>query len=123
VSAAATVLVCAPIGRDAELASQLLAAEGMATEICESIEQLCETMSDETGAVLMGEEALTPSAVRVLVERLDVQPPWSDLPVIVLAGREFSASGVRPLNILGPLRNVMILERPVRRLVFRAAAP
>ena len=115
---AATVLVCAPIGRDAELTSQMLAVEGMVTEICESIERLCDALSDDTGAVLMGEEALTPSAVRVLVDRLDAQQPWSDIPVIVLAGREFSASAIRPLNILGPLRNVMILERPVRRLVF-----
>ena len=38
--------------------------------------------------------------------------------MIVLAGGEFTASSVRPLNVLGPLRNVMILERPVRRLIL-----
>jgi signal transduction histidine kinase/ActR/RegA family two-component response regulator len=36
----------------------------------------------------------------------------------VLAGSEFTASSVRPLNVLGALRNVMILERPVRRLIL-----
>jgi signal transduction histidine kinase/ActR/RegA family two-component response regulator len=117
-SAAARVLICAPIGRDAALASELLASEGMAATVCDSIQQMCGAMSEDAGALLVGEEALSPSALQLLVDTLDAQPPWSDIPLIVLAGREFSMSGVRPLNVLGPLRNVMILERPVRRLIF-----
>jgi signal transduction histidine kinase/CheY-like chemotaxis protein len=112
------VLICAPIGRDAELARDLLARDGIAAAACPSIEQLCAEVGDDAGALLIGEEALDADAVRRLVETLDAQPPWSDIPVIVLAGGEFSMSAVRPLNVLGPLRNVMILERPVRRLVF-----
>ena len=118
-SAAERVLICTPIGRDAALASEVLAAEGIATDVCDSIERLCEAMSDDAGAVLVGEEALAPPAARRLVETLDAQPPWSDIALIVLAGRQFSMSRVRPLNVLGPLRNVIILERPVRRLIFR----
>jgi signal transduction histidine kinase len=67
---------------------------------------------------VIAEEALPPAAVQRLVMTLDAQPPWSDIPLIVLAGGEFTTSSLRPLNLLGPLRNVMVLERPVRRLIL-----
>jgi signal transduction histidine kinase len=111
------VAICAPIGRDAALAAEILSLDAVATKVHASVEALCAAMSDDTGAILIGEEALTQPALQSLVDTLDAQPPWSDVPVIVLAGREF-ASSARPLHVLGPLRNVMILERPVPRLIF-----
>jgi signal transduction histidine kinase/ActR/RegA family two-component response regulator len=112
------VLVLAPTGRDAALSCEILAHEGLTAEACRSIDALCAAIEDAAGVVLVGEEALTPPAVRCLVKTLDAQPPWSDLPLILLAGGEFASSQIRPLNILGPLRNVMVLERPVRRLIL-----
>jgi signal transduction histidine kinase/ActR/RegA family two-component response regulator len=112
------ILVLAPTGRDAALACSLLQAGGFDAAACGTMEDLCASMSEEAGALLIAEEALAPAAVARLVETLDHQPPWSDIPAIVLAGSEFSASSVRPLNVLGPLRNVTILERPVRRLIL-----
>jgi signal transduction histidine kinase/ActR/RegA family two-component response regulator len=112
------VLVLAPTGRDASLTCTLLRAGGLAAEACRSIDDLCGSISEGAGALLIAEEALPPSAVQLLGQTLDDQPPWSDIPVIVLAGGEFSASSLRPLNLLGPLRNVMIMERPVRRLIL-----
>jgi signal transduction histidine kinase/ActR/RegA family two-component response regulator len=112
------VLVLAPTGRDASLTCALLSEGGLAAEACPSIEDLCRSISEGAGVLLIAEEALPPSAVQLLGETLDHQPPWSDIPVIVLAGGEFSASSLRPLNLLGPVRNIMILERPVRRLIL-----
>jgi len=112
------VLVLAPTGRDATLSCEMLRGEGIAADACASIEHLCGSVSDAAGALLIAEEALSPEAVRLLVATLDDQPPWSDIPLIVLAGGEFTASITRPLNVLRPLRNVMILERPVRRLIL-----
>jgi signal transduction histidine kinase/ActR/RegA family two-component response regulator len=112
------VCVLAPIGRDAELSCQMLRSEGIDAVACESIEVLCRSITDEAGALLIAEEALGPSALRTLVDCLDKQPPWSDISVIVLAGDQFTASSQRPLTVLGPLRNVTILERPVRRLIL-----
>jgi signal transduction histidine kinase len=112
------VLVLAPTGRDAALSSSFLAEDGIASEICPTIEALCAAAADPAGVILIAEEALPPPAVQRLVAALDHQPPWSDIPLIVLAGGEFGASARRPLNVLGALRNMMILERPVRRLIL-----
>lgn len=112
------VLVLAPTGRDAALSCAMLSQEGWAAEACPSIEGLCEAIEQGGGVVLVGEEALPPPAVKCLAQTLDAQPPWSDIPLILLAGGDFATSHLRPLNVLGPLRNVMVLERPVRRLIL-----
>lgn len=117
-SAPERVLILAPIGRDAALSGAMLREAGFDAEVCDTMERLAGAVSDEAGALLVAEEALTPDALKVLVDTLDHQPAWSDIPLIVLAGGEFTASSLRPLNVLGPIRNVMILERPVRRLIL-----
>jgi signal transduction histidine kinase/ActR/RegA family two-component response regulator len=117
-SATERVLILAPIGRDAALSCEMLREAGFDAGVCETMGHLTEAVSDEAGALLVAEEALTPDALKLLVDTLDHQPAWSDIPLIVLAGLEFSASSLRPLNVLGPIRNVMILERPVRRLIL-----
>jgi signal transduction histidine kinase/ActR/RegA family two-component response regulator len=112
------VLILAPIGRDAALTCTLLRESGFDAAVCDTMAHLVASVSDDAGALLVAEEALTPDALKRLVDTLDHQPAWSDVPLIVLAGGQFTASSVRPLNVLGPIRNVMILERPVRRLIL-----
>jgi signal transduction histidine kinase/CheY-like chemotaxis protein len=112
------VLILAPIGRDAAISCTMLRDAGFDAEVCETMQGLAALVSDEAGALLVAEEALTPDALKLLVDTLDHQPAWSDIPLIVLAGGQFTASSVRPLNVLGPIRNVTILERPVRLLIL-----
>jgi signal transduction histidine kinase/CheY-like chemotaxis protein len=112
------VVVLAPTGRDAKLTCDILLNAGLPARSCASISEVIEHVHGHCGALLLAEEALTPSALQLLEPALDAQPPWSDIPLLVLAGSEFSNSATRPLNVLGPLRNVLILERPVRRLIF-----
>jgi signal transduction histidine kinase/ActR/RegA family two-component response regulator len=112
------VCVLAPIGRDAPMSCDVLRAEGIDATVCETVEEICAAIHEDTGALLIAEEALRPDALKLLVECLDRQPPWSDIAVILLVGGEFSDSSERPLSVLGPLRNVTILERPVRRLIL-----
>ena len=112
------VCVLAPIGRDARLSVEMLQEAGIDAVVCDTVDDLCRSITDEAGALLVAEEALRPEALQTLVDCLDRQPPWSDIAVIVLAGSQFTASSERPLTVLGPLRNVTILERPVRRLIL-----
>ena len=112
------VCVLAPIGRDARLSVEMLQSEGIDAVVCDTVDDLCRSITDEAGALLVAEEALRPDALQMLVDCLDQQPPWSDIAVIVLAGSQFTSSSERPLTVLGPLRNVTILERPVRRLIL-----
>src|SRR4051794_9714971 len=78
------ILVLTPVGRDATLASAVLGKLGLDTTICTSIEALCAELASETGAVLMTEEALRPDSASCLVDALEAQPTWSDLPLVVL---------------------------------------
>ena len=112
------VCVLAPFGRDAALACDMLRNEGITAVACGTVEDLCASIDEDAGALLVAEEALRPEALQKMVDCLDRQPPWSDIAVIVLAGEQFTASSERPLVVLGPLRNVTILERPVRRLIL-----
>ena len=55
------------------------------------------------------------SAIATLARVLKEQPPWSDLPLIVLSCAGDSAAITNPwLAELGPLGNVTVIERPVR---------
>jgi signal transduction histidine kinase/CheY-like chemotaxis protein len=120
------ILILAPTGRDAPLASEIFSRAGLQAEICRDIGHLCRRIEGGAGAAVLTEEALPSAALDRLVETLGRQPPWSDFPLIVFANRgEISQAGPRPLHLLESLRNVTFLERPIRILtllsVVRAA--
>ena len=106
------ILILAPTGRDAALAGAALSGAGLSAEVCADMNALCGEVAAGVGAVLIASEALTPDALHPLQEALARQPPWSDLPVIVLTsgGRESSGKG-RFSDALG---NTTLLERPLR---------
>ncbi len=110
-----SILVLTPIGRDAELACQVLEEAGLAGERCEGLGDLCRKLDEGAGAVLLAEEALADATLDRLVQMLDEQPPWSTLPVLVLT-RDKSAfsENVAALKTLETRRGVTFLERPLR---------
>src|SRR5688572_19603362 len=100
------VLVLAPVGRDAAVASEVLGRFGLSTRICPDIETLCSELAMVTGVVLLTEEALTPRAAGCLIEALAEQPAWSDLPLVVLtSGGGSTEKSRRLLDWLGPRAN------------------
>ena len=109
------VLILAPTGRDAALAHEALAGAGLAAAACADMDALCRETAAGAGAALIASEALTPAALRLLQEALAQQPPWSDLPVIVLTSGGREPSGKGPLaEALDALGNTTLLERPLR---------
>src|SRR5581483_9107095 len=67
---------------------------------------------------LIAEEAIGRDAA-ILGDVIARQPPWSDLPVIVMTQRgSDSPTVVRALDLLG---NVTLIERPVRIAALRSA--
>jgi signal transduction histidine kinase/CheY-like chemotaxis protein len=115
---AGRALVLAPTGRDGALSRDMLRSDGIDAQVCDTMDELASTNLEDVGALLVAEEALTPTAIQQLTDVLDRQPPWSDIPLVLVVGADFSSSGVRSMNILGSLRNAMVLERPVRRLIL-----
>lgn len=107
------VLIVAPIGRDAELMCTHLEAAGMACEAFDSVEEACARLKKGAGAILLTEEALLPDITPRLAEALDSQPPWSDVPIIILAGEPFERQS-RTFGDLGRRTNVTLIDRPVR---------
>lgn len=105
------VLVLAPSGRDAELTSQVLRRQGFTAAVCRDEHELVHALGDGAGALVLADEALDPVAVELLVQQLDRQPFWSDLPILVLTLGEESPD--RVLEAFGPVGNVSLLERPV----------
>src|SRR3954451_10384638 len=103
------VLILAPIGRDAEVARAILANAGIAAEICPDLAALVQRLDASAGAIL-AEEALLRGDRRALAEWIERQPPWSDLPFILLTYREAPSDPRLP----GLLGNVTVLERPPR---------
>ena len=118
-----TVLVLAPIGRDAHHVASLLERRGLRGVVCEDLAMLAAHVDDAAGAVLITEEAIARADTRPLLAALQAQPEWSDLPFVFLFSRRQEAAeirrfGERPGERPGerlPARvtNVMLLERPL----------
>src|SRR5687767_12494322 len=94
------LLVLAPTGRDAKLTCSLLAKAGLDALRCNDMTQLRAEAERGAAGLLIAEEALTPSAVRTLVELLASQEPWSDLPLIVFRGEAQGFDSRRPTPAL-----------------------
>ena len=119
-AAAGAVLIAAPLGKDAALASQVLEQAGIAARICSSgLRELAEQLREETNALLIAEEALLAADLPALLVALEQQPPWSDVPVIIFTspggGDDVS---LRVLEIFGPRANITLLERPLRSVTL-----
>src|SRR5215213_3183167 len=105
------VLILAPIGKDAPLAAEVLTRHGFLPQVCGDVAALWDEYSRGAGVLFITEEALLKSGIERLAAKLDEQPAWSDIPVLVcLKG----AANGRALERLVPLRNVSVFERPVR---------
>lgn len=105
------VLVRAPTGRDAALVCRVLEDEGIRCAACGDGEDLDRELDRGAGAAIVEQEALDAQAISRIVSRLEAQPLWSDLPLLVLTRRE--GGGEEVVHALEPRVNVTLLERPV----------
>jgi DNA-binding NtrC family response regulator len=109
------ILIFAPIGRDAELTRDLLERASIPCAVCASMAALIETFeSAGGGALLLTEEALDERDVPAIATMLEQQPPWSDVPVLLFAGGAEADMTLRAIRSIETLRNVTLLERPIR---------
>ena len=116
-----TVLILAPLGRDAELAAETLGEAGFASEITPTLDALVDRIAHPCGVVLVAEEALNTPGLNRLTAALASQPPWSDLPIIMLtSGGSTTGTSQRAFNMLAPYGNVTLLERPLRVITLRS---
>lgn len=106
------VLVIAPTGKDAELVGAMLERANVPCLICADLEHLRKQLDLGAGAVFIPEELVLQDDKHGLSDWLSDQPPWSDLPLLVLARPGADSDTVaRAMDQLG---NVTVIERPTR---------
>src|SRR3954451_23908348 len=112
------ILIIAPVGQDAAVMANLLQEQGFQTVICRGAADCGRHFPHGAGVLLMTEEALELSEVPKLLELLSKQPPWSELPLILLTSGGESRVG-KLLDLAGPAAgSVTLLERPMRSLTL-----
>jgi signal transduction histidine kinase len=115
------VRVVAPIGRDAELIVELLRQNAIEARVCPDGLSLLGDIPDPArndlplGPLLLTEESLTSEVMERLAEIVTRQPPWSDLPLLILTtgGRSTLRSRALEQQRLS-LGVPILLERPIR---------
>ncbi|MBB3118891.1 hybrid sensor histidine kinase/response regulator [Pseudoduganella violacea] len=110
------ILIFAPGGRDAELTEQVLAAAQIPCHACSSADELAAALQAGAAGVLAVEEALNTGAFGVLEDFVNRQPPWSDLPILLLTRRGIDSPQARQAVLR--LGNLTLLERPVLTLTL-----
>jgi signal transduction histidine kinase/CheY-like chemotaxis protein len=106
------VLVLMPTVRDAERTASLLQEACVASLACAGLGELCRELVAGAGAVLLTDDILLGDDTGQLAEVLRQQPPWSALPILVVAREGESAAIERIASEV--YNNLIIIERPVR---------
>lgn len=117
-----TVLVLAPTGRDAPASAELLRRAGLSARVCGSVADLVDGLTAGAASVLVAEEALHNRPIADLAAWVEQQPPWSDMPFVMLTShRQHPAVVAWRGQLVKMLRNVSLLERPVQAITLASA--
>jgi hypothetical protein len=81
------ILILAPSGRDAAIAAAIVVEARLPLLVCPDLACLHAELDNGVGAALIAEEALQTSDFSGLAHWLERQPPWSDLPIVLIAHR------------------------------------
>lgn len=107
------ILILAPVGRDGPAMATLLIARGFAATVCQSSAELRECVREGAGAMLLTEEALELAQLPELIDRLQKQPFWSEMPLIILThGGEPRLARLLD-TVAAAAGGITVLERPI----------
>ncbi|MBP3959510.1 response regulator [Gemmata sp. G18] len=110
------VLFLAPTKRDATAGLTLMTGAGLVCHACASLAELCRLVPDGAGAVVVPEEAAIGDGDGALKTAIRDQPPWSNLPILILTAAGPTATArVKALLDLG---DVTLLKRPLEAAEF-----
>jgi len=113
------VLLLAPTRRDREVTAQALASVGIRCTVCVDLSSLTRELELGVGSIMLTDLALADADMAGLHQALALQPPWSDVPLVMLCrDREQSPAMLRGLD---RLRNVTLIDRPASILAMLSA--
>lgn len=103
------VLLLAPTRRDAEAIRRLLRRADLSCTACAGARELAIEVDRGVGAVLLTDAAASDPHIAELLAVFRAQPPWSDIPVVLLCRPDGQSMRA---GTLGALHNVTALDRP-----------
>ena len=104
------VVVLAPTRRDREATLELLQRAKLSCTACNGASEARAEVARSVGAILMTDAAFSDPDFDQLLASLALQPPWSDVPVILLC--QAGSAPPSAHRIMEMMRNVTLLERP-----------
>ncbi|MDB5706161.1 MAG: histidine kinase [Sphingomonas bacterium] len=116
------VLVFAPIGRDGRATAELLQRGSIDAKLCADLAELVRGLEAGAAAAFIAEEGLFGADTDALFAWAGAQPPWSDLPFVILTShQELPAVTAWRRRLVAALRTVALLERPVQAITLTSA--
>jgi two-component system, sensor histidine kinase len=106
------VLFVTPNPADSDLAAGLLRAEGLETLPCDTLGAAAPLLGPGFGCVVLVEESLVEPDIQAFREAVQAQPPWSDMPLLLVAAQDSSLSALVE-SVFPRSGNVTVLQRPL----------
>jgi signal transduction histidine kinase/ActR/RegA family two-component response regulator len=104
------VLVLPPTRRDGDVTRALLKDVGLDCDIVGNARMLASQLNTSIGAVVLTDAAVADPGLSSVMDVLDHQPQWSDMPVILLSKPEMRSPADK--RRFGKLTNLTVLDRP-----------
>jgi len=104
------VLVLPPTRRDGDVTRALLKDVGLDCDIVGNARTLASQLNTSIGAIVLTDAAVADPGLSSVMDALDHQPQWSDMPVILLSKPEMRLPADK--RRFGKLTNLTVLDRP-----------
>jgi signal transduction histidine kinase len=106
------VVIVSPRPTDWDFTLGSFREQGIAASAIDDVSRLSSNALAELGCVMLVEEALEDAEVDGFHAALESQPPWSDLPLLLIAAHESPLFTVAQ-NLFPHSGNVTLLQRPI----------
>ena len=106
------VVLLAPTRKDSEMTVGLLNGAGITVRACADFDSAFGELSRGAALFVVPEEIIGPAQRAQLSEMLEEQPPWADLPMLILT--QSGANSAATEDAVRTLGNVTLLDRPIR---------
>ena len=113
------VLLLAPTPRDAVFSQKLFSDCNIRTQICRSIPEICEELARGAAMLVLAAETFNFDDFISLSTLLKNQPPWSDLPILLLVSP--TSNGLQFTQQLRDLHSVTYIKRPIEVVALLTA--
>lgn len=117
----ATALLFAPIPGDTHALRTMLLDLGLTVQACSGPQDFYDGLAGDIWLAVITEEALVQCEAAALARVLHCQPPWSDIPLLALAGSTAARVDSGRFARLAGLGNFTLIERPTSRQVLLMA--